>query len=249
MPHQDWNLKATFDGAYSAIIHSPPGEHTGVSIYVHYLRSMFRGFSASIAAHFNNYLGPAAYNKRFVIVGGGFGWVADELLTLGFTNIVVTEISTYILDNMDLDDETEIRDAAEVAGYNRNSVGVDSLVAEYARAGVPRRRRGQGVDDVPIINADISTSAGRTAIKNAVGGNPQIVVTEDIMPGLLDAEAIALAADCQAFGGQQSVAHLVSTLQPERDQDTDYNWKTLAGWKLLIPSDIWIDAATGEVLE
>lgn len=245
MPLQDWTLKATFDEAYKSLIESPgPGPIT-----VHYLRAARDGMIARVAGYFAGYLGPAAYNNRFVIVGGGFGWVAGELLDMGFTNIVVTELSTYILDNMDLSDEVDVRDAAEAAGYDRNAPEIDALVARYARPGVPRRRRGGTAADVPIINEDILTSTGRTAIRAAVGGNPQIVVTEDILPGLTDTEAQDMAAACQTFGGQQTVAHLVTTLQPDAVQDTDYNWKTLADWKLLIPSDIFVDAVTGEVLE
>jgi hypothetical protein len=249
VPLQDWNLRSTFDGAYGSIIRSPPGEHSGVPIHVHYLRSALRGVAIPVAAYFDSYLGPAAYNQRFVIVGGGFGWIADELLDRGFTNIVVAETSQYILDNMDLDDEADVRDACEAAGYDRNSPGVDALVGWFARTGVPRRRRGQVAEDVPIVSADISTPQGRNAAKSVIGGNPQIVVSEDVIGTLSDAEAIQFAADCQKWGGQQTVVHLVTTLDPDASQDPGYNWKTLADWKLLIPSDIFIDAVTGEVLE
>ena len=64
------------------------------------------------------------------------------------------------------------------------------------------------------------------------------------MTSLEDAECLQLAADMAAFpGAAQPIVHIVSTLQAQ-GQD----WKTLADWKLLIPSDTWIDARTGEVL-
>jgi hypothetical protein len=251
MPLQDWNLKATFDGAYGFNAEHDGHPNTRLAVMLHYQRGIRASVVSKIAEHFNNYLGPAAYNQRFVIVGGGFGWVAGELLDRGFTNIVVVETSTYILDNMDLDDEQEVRATCSDVGLDPNGLRADELVSRWARPGVPRRRRVGAATDVPIVDEDISTGAGRTAVRNALtpSGNPQIVVTEDVMSGLSDPEAVQFAADCQAWGGQQAVAHLVSALQPDGSQDPDYNWKTLADWKLLIPSDIWIDAVTGEVLE
>jgi len=247
MPLQDWNLKATFDASYVDREHGHPNTRPGVLI--HYHLGVLGNSVDRIAAYFDSYLGPAAYNNSFVIVGGGFGWIAGALLDRGFTNIVVTETSDYILAEMDNSDEQEVRDACSVAGLDPNGARADELVALWARPGVPRRRRKGAAEDVPIIDADISTPQGRSAAKTAVGGNPQIVVTEDVMAGLSDAEAIALDGDCQAWGGQQTVVHLVTTLAPGRAQDAAYNWKTLAQWKALIPSAIWIDAVTGEVLE
>lgn len=249
MPLQDWNLKATFDGAYGFNAEHDGHPNTRPGVWLRYHHGVMANLADQVAAYFDSYLGPAAYNQRFVIVGGGFGWVAGELLDRGFTNIVVAEISAYILAEMDNDDEQEVRDACTSVGLDPNGARADELVARWARPGVPRRRRRGQASDVPIINADITTPQGRTAAKNAVGGNPQIVVTEDVLPGLSDAEAIDLAAGCQGWGGQQTVVHLVTTLRASGGQDAGYNWKLLADWKALIPADIFIDAVTGEVLE
>jgi len=205
-----------------------------------------RGVSIPIARHFENQIGPAAFNRRFVIVGGGFGWAADELLERGFTNIVVVETSTWVLAEMDNDDEQEVRDACAAVGLDSNGARANELVARHARPGVPRRQRRNVVESISIVNADIGTAQGRTAVKSAVGGNPQIVVTEEVMGCLTDAEAIQLHSDCNAFGGQQTVVHLVTPLEPNNTQDSGYNWKSMADWLALIPA-IWINGATGEV--
>ena len=249
MPLQDWNLKATFDGAYGFNAESDGHPITRAGVRLRYHHGAMSNIAATVAAYFDNYFGPAAYNQRFVIVGGGFGWIAGELLDRGFTNIVVGETSTYILAEMDNSDEQEVRDACSTVGLDPNGARADELVSRWARPGVPRRRRKGVAEDVLILDADISTSAGRTALRSAVGGNPQIVVSEEVIGCLDDAEAIQFAAYCQAWGGQQTVVHLVTPLMPDNPQDAGYNWKTLAEWKLLIPSDIFIDAVTGEVVE
>lgn len=249
MPYKDWNLKATFDEAYSW--HAEPDGHpnTRAGVRLHYHHGQIQLIAQNIADHFDSYIGPAAYNNRFVVVGGGFGWAAGELLDRGFTNIVVAETSTYILAEMDNDDEQEVRDACAAVGLDPNGTRADELVAMWARPGVPRRRRKGAAQDVPIINADISTTQGRSAVQSALGGMPQIVVSEEVLGCLTDAEAVSFAAACQAWGGQQTVAHIVTPLMPNNRQQPDYNWKTISDWKLLLPSDIIIDAVTGEVLE
>lgn len=250
MPLQDWNLKATFDGAYGFNAEHDGHPNTRAGVRLHYHRGRLLTTAEKVAAYFDSYLGPAAYNQRFVIVGGGFGWVAGELLDLGFTNIVVAETSAYVLAEMDNDDEQEIRDACAAVGLDPNGARADELVARWARPGVPRRRRRGQASDVVIVSADISSPQGRNAAKSAVGGNPQIVVSEEVIGCLSDAEALAFADDCQAWGGQQTVVHLVTTLRPQGGQDAGYNWKTLAEWKALLPANnILIDAVTGEVLE
>jgi hypothetical protein len=251
VPLQDWNLKATFDTAYGFNAEPDGHPNTRQGVRLHYHRGRMLNSAQRIADYFHNYFGPAAYNNRFVVVGGGFGWAAGELLDRGFTNIVVVETSQYVLDNMDLDDEAEVRAACVQVGLSSTGDRANELVGWWARPGVPRRRRRQTPLDVPIVNEDILTSAGRTAIRNALNpsGNPQIVVTEDVLGVLDDTEAVAFADACSAWGGQQTVVHLVTPLMPEHTQAPGYNWKLLADWKLLIPGDIWIDAVTGEVLE
>lgn len=250
MPFQDWNLKASFDGAYS--FHAEPDGHpnTRPAVRLHYHRGPMANVAAQIAQHFDSYIGPAAYNQRFAIIGGGFGWVAGELMDRGFTNVVVAEISAWVLAEMDNSDEQEVRDACAAVGLDPNGARADELVAMWARPGVPRRRRRGAAEDVPIINANITAAQGRTAVQQALGGMPQIVVTEVVLQDLSDAEAIQLAAACKAWGGQQTVVHIVATDPgPDTIKDADYNWKSLAAWKALIPPDIFIDSVSGEVLE
>jgi hypothetical protein len=210
-------------------------------VRLHYLKKPRQGLIDRLANHYHDYLGPAAYNKRIVIVGGGFGWVAEGLIGLGFLNVVVAETSPYVLSEMDNTDEAEIRGNITDAGLDPDTGrGAEVL----ANATTPAARRGT----TAVVNADVMTDAGRDAIKSALGGNPQIVVTEDVTTSLTDQECLDLSVACHAFPGQETVIHAVSTLQPDGSQNPVFNWKTLAAWKALIPGDTWIDVRTGEVL-
>jgi hypothetical protein len=188
------------------------------------------------------HLTPASYNRRTLIVGGGFGWAADYMQGIGFNNIVVAETSTYIHDELDVSDEIEIRQKCVLAGAS--SAREEQIVAKYSR-GV---RRPAGIT---IIDADILTEAGRDAVLAAFGGpgqKPQIVVTEDVMVCLSDAEVVALDTACYGWTPNPNpVVHTV-TIPPPGEGDPGFNWKTLDGWKGLIPGSYWMDAITGEVL-
>jgi hypothetical protein len=241
MPLQDWNLKATWDAAYR--LH---GEMDGFpasrpQLILGYTRSTLKPLVEKVAGYFDNYLGPAAYNRRFLIVGGGFGWIAEELVARGFTNIVVSETSAYVLANMDEPDEQEIADRITAIGLDPASGRGNELLLRH------RSDRNRRLPSIPVLNEDVLTSAGRNALRSALGGQPQIVVSEDVMSSLSDAEAIAFDAACNSFGGQQTTVHGVTTLQ--EIQDEGYNWKSLADWKALVPGAIWIDLVSGEVLE
>ncbi len=177
-----------------------------------------------------------------MIVGGGFGWIAEALLSLGFKNVVVAETSTYILAEMDNSDEAEIRADIAATGLDPDTGRGAQLLALYS---TPGARRGT----VQVVNADIMTETGRDAIKAVLGGNPQIIVTEDVCTTLTDAECLDLSAACHAFPGPETVVHAVTALIDRRGTpNPGYNWKYLDEWKALLPDDLWLDVRTGEVL-
>ena len=243
MPSKTWDTKADFDAAYDIGAEGLYGHpSTRPEVRLHYHRSVMGNSAQRIADHFTTYLTAANFNRRLVIVGGGFGWVADELKKRGFTNVVVVDTSPYIQAEKDSDDDAEIRAEIAEVGLNPDFGRGFTLLLQHKTMG-PRR------GTINILNEEISTTAGRNAIKAAVNGNPQIVVTEDVMTSFMDAECVQLDADCNAFSGQQRVAHMVTVGRFDGSQDLGYNWKTLVDWKLLIPGTTWINRVTGEVLE
>lgn len=242
MPRKTWDTKADWDTAYDKGAEGEWGHpSTRPEVRLHYVRGNRQGLIDRIADHYDQYIGPAGYNRRFCIVGGGFGWVADALYSKGFTNVVVADDSVWIQAEKDNTDEADIIAECAVAGLAADHPRTLQIIAKFGTSG-PRR------GTIDIVDATVATSDGRTAIRNALGGWPQVVVSEDVMTSLDDAECLQLASDMAAFpGAAQTIVHVVSTLQAQ-GQDPVFNWKSLADWKALIPGDTWIDARTGEVL-
>lgn len=74
-----------------------------------------------------------------------------------------------------------------------------------------------------------------------------LVVTEDMLPCLTDAEIPAALANLRAISN--TLAHIVTLDGPGADHATGLNWKSAAEWRALIGSSEWIlNAVTGEVL-
>lgn len=255
MPRKSWATQADWDAEYRVGLETDGFVSAGVGaraeVKLHFVRSMRQSATQQIADHYEGHLGPAAFNRRFVIVGGGFGWAAQELLIRGFTNIVVVETSAYVQAEKGNTDEAEVRAAISAVGLDPDA-GRGAALLERGSPAASRNPRGAGI---VIVNADISTSAGRTAVRNALvpSGNPQIVISEDVATSLDDAEVVALDADMSAWGGQQTVVHMVSALPPGTvgvppRYNPPFNWKTLVAWKALLPDPTWIDVTTGDIL-
>ena len=239
MPLRTWDTKADFDAAYSMGAEGLDGHDPNrPEVKLHYHRSIIGGTIATRAKHFAEFFGLKKFNKRILIVGGGFGWLAEEMRKLGFTMLLTTDISTYIQAEKDNDDEIEIRAEIAAVGLNPNQ-GRGAVLLNHHKTVGKRRRMEE------ILDADICTPAGRFAVMN-IFGNPRIVITESVLESLTDTEAITLAECAHLFAPPQDVYHLVHT--PSRSDNPGYNFQSLTAWKALIPMDTFIDAATFEVL-
>lgn len=101
---------------------------------------------------------------------------------------------------------------------------------------------------VEVYNYDINTNKGRNDVKAALGvtGNNKVDwgITEDVLPMLSDAECSQLSTF--AHNICTNVAHWTSVADP--GNFAPLNWKTLAAWKALLPSDYVIRRGTAEIL-
>ena len=103
--------------------------------------------------------------------------------------------------------------------------------------------------DITILNADISTGSGRTAVRQALGITGQnkasFMITEDVLPTLSDAECTQLSTFLHNLS--DTVVHWLTLLDQGGNQDPRLNWKNAAGWKALLPGDFFIKRS-GSVL-
>ncbi len=243
MPHKDWNLKATWDAAYSFGVEGDTGHpNTRPEVRLHYHRFIKRPDAVIHAEKFAAALGWVPPGPPIVIVGAGFGWTDEALEDLGFDRVVGLDLSTYIQDNHGGTEESEID--AEIA-----AVGLDPAVKEGATLkaklfdGGTRGRSTRGVK-----NESGKNGASRGRIKQALGlsGNQKVdwVLTEAILESLDDTEAAEVSTI--AYNYANNVAHFIYPLRPT--QDSGFNWKTLEDWKALLPADTFIEAGTYRVL-
>jgi hypothetical protein len=96
-----------------------------------------------------------------------------------------------------------------------------------------------------ILNADPTTSEGQDAVVGELGGEPDWIISEDVLPALSDEEAITFCNALHAFAGG-GVVHWVSVRKVS--QDARLNWKTLEEWKALVTPDLVIERGTARVL-
>jgi hypothetical protein len=103
---------------------------------------------------------------------------------------------------------------------------------------------------VTILNEDLADNGSRNLVRGAAGlANNQdfdLVISDDVLPTLSDAEIVTLSARMNALGNL--AIHIVTPGAADgSDQargsrgDLDYNWHTLSEWKALLPSDGVLD--------
>jgi hypothetical protein len=244
MPLVDWDQQSTWDAFYDySVGGEPPG--TG-RVVLGYFGPVVRQFYVDHAARIDAAVGgPPAHNQRMVSIGSGYGYGSFELANVGFQNIVSVEQSAYIQATKADTWTQQLRDWITAAGHDPDTGWGLEVMQKFPTHTEVRA-------PVTLLDETVSTSQGRTAIRQAVGGNPQIVFTESVMESLSDAEGQALTDDMDAFGGQQAVIHGVYLSDPAYPNayDPALNWKnSLADWNAAITGvDVWLDLGTGEVL-
>lgn len=101
-----------------------------------------------------------------------------------------------------------------------------------------------------VLLADAMNRSQVAAVRAAAGlsGNQRfkLVVTEDVLPVLTDAEVAIAVAECRRVAS--NVLHIVTPLQPDTEQVAGLNWKTGAQWKTLAAPDAVCVTGTYEVL-
>jgi hypothetical protein len=233
MPLYTWDTQADWDAMYRKG-GEPDGGYEGRSeLKLGYQWAVQESKAIRKAGFLAAYLGtPLPANTRMCFVGGAWGWVAEKFLTYGLVTLCVTDTSSYIQNSATENDDAEL--SARITG-----VGLDSGTGRGLEL-FNRYRKGSARADVSIqlLNEDVLLNAGRNAVRQAIG-NPDYVVTEDMLTSLSDAECEALNEACHAWGGAQTVVHMVSLLQPDTNHDSRLNWKTGAEWRAL--ADTWGD--------
>ena len=228
MPLKDWNLKSTYDSAYSIRAERFHGGHpsTRPEIRLSYHRTALLPWCASRAANFKRILNLQP-TQNILIVGAGYGWTAECLINeQGIPNILVTDTSAYIQSTKDQSGLSEINDAIRKVGIDPDSPeGI--RISTKLNTGIRSR--------IPIINESALTDDSILRIRSLM--NPiHLILTEDVLDSLTDLEAIHLSTQLHKLSN--NIVHFI--LDGTNSTDRTYNWKTSEEWKLLLPLDSFI---------
>lgn len=238
MPLKTWNTFADWNASYQ--INAEPNGHpnTRGPVILNYHRAVILPGLRSRVAGLTTALGWIAPGPALVIVGAGFGWLAELLETeSGFTRVVALDPSIYIQTNKAGTEEADINAGILAVGLSPTS-GEGLTLKGTLYDGAARTRSARGV-----LNELLDTNQSRNRVRTALGAVPEVVLTESVLESLTDAECQTLSTRAHAFSASVQLVHLVIT-----DPPPPFNAKTLAQWKALLPGDLFVSDRDYSVL-
>lgn len=219
MPLVDNNLASMWDGSVGCPYRIPLGDL--VFGYTRPAAGYIMGNDPDmlIAALVTKGLTPG---QRIVLIGGGFGWVAEKFIAAGYGpaadgtangKVAVVDTSTWIQSNKAANAQLSISNADVNASTGRRAIrnlfGSNTATIDWA------------------ISEDVLTSL--------IGTGPTPGGNNEIVPFCQNLRSLAT-----------NVAHWVSV--GTASSDPRYNWKTLAEWKAWVSPDWVIQRGTATVL-
>jgi hypothetical protein len=151
------------------------------------------------------------------VIGSGFGYLIEELINQGITDVWGIEPGSFYWDPAN-DDQWPVGIQAITAndwiGSGTEAASLDAL------PGVPNNERFDWVidEDAATMHSDAELPAFIAACEARLQGN-----------------------------AKTRIVHIVSTKESDFGGDSSVNWKTLAEWKAVAPDHNWVRAQDGEV--
>lgn len=224
MPRKNWDSQSDWDSEYSIRVDNPR-ERLGYSRDTMYQPgtrwdSVTPVYTALTAA------AGWALDTRILVLGCAHGWGMEALEALGYTAVFGADSSSHL----------QARAGTLATRANEN----ESLLASQISI--------QQVVNGPSARA-VFRDHGRVLF--------DVAISERVVESYDDAEILAMrdvvGADLLTPSGV--FAHIISTIPVGEDPalrpgswPAHYNWKTLADWKSLLPSDICTDSTGHTVL-
>ena len=216
--------KELFDLAYD--IGAEPGGHpnTRQEIRLHYNRYVLYPEMLKRAQFFIAHFGLTAAD-RVLVVGGGFGWTAEALSDLGIETICA-DVSAYIQNTKGTSEDSEVAAAITAVGLDPSS---GEGMVHF------NRLRGNGVRTrATVLNEDSSNNASRNRVKRAFSSDITLIITEDLVTSLSDAECAQVQGFITNYAVQR-ICHFVTEFA-NPNPPFNFNSKSLAEWKAVFPT-------------
>lgn len=217
--------KELYDLAYRSDAEPDGHPNTREGITLHYHRYVLYPEMVRRAQAFVDLLG-LTFSDRILLVGCGFGWTAEALAGMGYT-VIGTDISNYIQGNKSLSEDSDISAAIQAVGLDPASgTGLTHF----------NRLRGDGVRTrATVLNEDSGSNQSRNRVKNALGSNPTIAITEDIVTSLSDSECATLQTNILKYAAGLRVCHFVTEFA-NPNAPFFFNSKSITEWKAMFPT-------------
>ena len=216
--------KTLFDLAYA--FHAEPDGHpnTREAIQLHYNRyALFPDMLRRAEFFASNFKLTA--DDNILIIGCGFGWTTEALTSIGIA-AVGTDTSSYVSMTKSMNEDVDI--SAAIIAVGLSPVSGEGL--EHFN-----RIRGDGVRTrATILNEDGNTEFSRIRIQNAFSGNITLIITEDVVTSLSDAECIAFQTQLEKYNVPR-ICHFVTEFA-NPNPPFNFNSKSISDWKALFPT-------------
>lgn len=217
--------KTLFDLAYSFDAEPDGHPNTRPPIMLHYNRYVLYPEALRRANFFIQQFGLTS-SSQVLIIGCGFGWTAEALNNLGIP-CIGTDISAYIQSNKSLSEDSDITAAIQ-------AVGLDPTQGEGL--GHFNRLRGGGIRTAAtILNEDSSAAPSRNRVKSAFTAAITLIITEDLVTSLSDAEDVTLQSNIVKYGSTIPICHFVTEFA-NPNPPFNFNSKSIVEWKALFPT-------------
>ncbi len=230
--------KTLYDLAYEYDAEPDGHPNTRDFIRLHYHRYVLFPEMLKRAKFFIQQFGLTAAS-RVLVVGCGFGWTVEALSSLGIP-AVGTDLSAYIQGNKTLTEDGDIDAAIRLVGLDpTNGEGLTHF----------NRLRGGGIRTLAsILNEDSTTAASRNRVKLAFDSTISLIITEDLVTSLTDAENAALQTNIVKYGSTIPICHFLTEFA-NPNPPFNFNSKSIDQWKLVFPTaTIIADGYTYRVL-
>jgi len=223
--------KADYDNAYRFRVerHLPTPAPTNIrpEVRIHYHKKMMGPLLTNRWSVLQAVLNILSTDK-VCVVGAGFGWGVDAIITETGAVTVGIDISDYIAAEQTNTEEAELRAEVSAAGLDPDADrGLE--VMQFIYDGSVR-------SNVVVLQNDASTGPQRQVIRTALGGNwPSVVIAEDIIDDTwTDTDIENLRNAMNGFGGSQRLIFVYKATPTRTHQDL---FDLLPGTKEVISTD------------
>ena len=215
--------KSLFDLAYEFNAEPMGHPNTRPGIRLHYNRYVMFPEMLKRARFFIEHFNLTVAD-RVLIVGCGFGWTVEALQSLGIETIG-TDVSDYIFDTKDQSEDADIADAIAAVGLNPTEG--EGLV-HFNRLRSAQRTSGT------VLKEDSASNRSRNVVKRALSSDPTLIITEDLVTSLSDAECAQVQGFIENYAPPR-ICHFVTEFA-NPDAPFFFNSKSLAEWKAIFPT-------------